>query len=147
MDSKGDDISPERAAFFAKFSHGVNDSLHFRVIDFLKHRGVAYVVSPYESDAQLGFMYATKQVTMVLSEDSDLFVYGVRRLMKSLKSTGECKVMDLEKCKPNHKVVSDLLQLCKVISRGELGESVRAGGVRLPRERQGSRNPHNSRIL
>lgn len=144
MDSKGEEISPERAAFFAKFSHGVHEALHYKVIDYLRHRGVAYVVAPYESDAQLGFMYAQGVITMVLTEDSDLFVYGVRRMMKSLKSTGECKVMDLCLRKPSNPVLKDLLSLSGVTSQRQPDPGVCAFGVRLPRQRQRNRHQKGS---
>jgi len=36
-----------------------------------------YVVSPYEADAQLAFLFANKKIAAVMTSDADLFVYGV----------------------------------------------------------------------
>ena len=41
----------------------------------LKDKGVAFLVAPYESDAQLAFLCNMKHVDAVISEDSDLMVF------------------------------------------------------------------------
>lgn len=42
----------------------------------LRHYGVAYVVAPYEADAQLAYLARTGVVELVISEDSDTIPYG-----------------------------------------------------------------------
>ena len=40
-------------------------------IDLCVENGVEFVCSPYEADAQLGYMYKKKQIDFVISEDSN----------------------------------------------------------------------------
>ena len=53
-------------------------------IDLCVENGVEFVCSPYEADAQLGYMYKKKQIDFVISEDSDLLLYGVREVFYKL---------------------------------------------------------------
>ena len=43
----------------------------------LKQLNVEYVVAPYESDAQLAFLYKQRLIDFVITEDSDLLPFGV----------------------------------------------------------------------
>jgi exonuclease 1 len=42
---------------------------------------VEYYVAPYEADAQLAYMYITGRAQVVITEDSDLLIFGVKRVM------------------------------------------------------------------
>ena len=52
-----------------------------QLMDKLDEMAVAYVVAPYEADAQLAFLARTGQVDAVLSEDSDLLPYGCGKVL------------------------------------------------------------------
>lgn len=95
----------------------------------MKYRGFSYIMAPYESDAQLGYLYLTKHVDYVLSEDSDMFVYGVRRLVKGLKSNGSCLVADLSRCTSRNPDLKSLLALGWLIRQGRPDQGVRDGRV------------------
>ncbi|KAI9800234.1 MAG: hypothetical protein M1825_004218 [Sarcosagium campestre] len=60
------------------------------VIDELKRLGVQYVVAPYEADAQLVYLERKGIVSAILSEDSDLLVFGARCLLTKLDQRGDC---------------------------------------------------------
>ena len=60
------------------------------LIEELKSAGVEYVVAPYEADSQLAYLEKTGTIDGVLSEDSDLLVFGVRVLLTKLDQYGEC---------------------------------------------------------
>ncbi|KAI9654894.1 MAG: Rad2 nuclease [Alyxoria varia] len=60
------------------------------LIDELNHTGVRYVVAPYEADSQLAYLERRGFVEAVISEDSDLLVFGVRCLLTKLDQYGEC---------------------------------------------------------
>ena len=47
-----------------------------QVILALRQAGIKYMVAPYESDAQLALLSKEGLVDVVISEDSDLLVYG-----------------------------------------------------------------------
>ena len=42
--------------------------------------GVAFLVSPYESDAQLAYLCRQGIVQAIITEDSDLIPYGAKRV-------------------------------------------------------------------
>ena len=72
---KAVDVSPEMAR---------------QLIDELKKIGVQYVVAPYEADAQLVYMEKKGIIQGMLSEDSDLLVFGAKCLLTKLDQYGEC---------------------------------------------------------
>lgn len=60
------------------------------LMDRLAHLGVDFLVAPYEADAQMAFLERVGLVDAVLSEDSDLLVYGTRLLLTKLQPDGSC---------------------------------------------------------
>lgn len=61
-----------------------------QLIDELKDYGVQYVVAPYEADAQLAYLEKKGIIQGILSEDSDLLVFGAKRLLTKLDQYGDC---------------------------------------------------------
>ena len=61
-----------------------------RLIDELKKIGVQYIVAPYEADAQLVYLERQGIIQGMLSEDSDLLVFGAKCLLTKLDQYGEC---------------------------------------------------------
>ena len=61
-----------------------------QLIEELKRLDVQYVVAPYEADAQLAYLEAKGIINGILSEDSDLLVFGAKRLLTKLDQHGEC---------------------------------------------------------
>ena len=72
---KAVDVTPEMARQF---------------IDELKKIGVQYVVAPYEADAQMVYLEKKGIIQGILSEDSDLLVFGAKRLLTKLDQYGDC---------------------------------------------------------
>ncbi|PWY87983.1 hypothetical protein BO94DRAFT_575045 [Aspergillus sclerotioniger CBS 115572] len=60
------------------------------LIEELKKMGVQYVVAPYEADAQLAYLEQQGIITGIISEDSDLLVFGAKRLLSKLDQHGDC---------------------------------------------------------
>ena len=60
------------------------------LIDELKKINVQYVVSPYEADAQLAYLERKGIIQGMISEDSDLLVFGAKRLLTKLDQYGDC---------------------------------------------------------
>ena len=69
---------------------GVTPLMARQFIEELKSNNIQYVVAPYEADAQLAYLEQKGIINGVLSEDSDLLVFGVRRLLTKLNQYGEC---------------------------------------------------------
>lgn len=61
-----------------------------QLIDELKKIGVQYVVAPYEADAQMVYLEKKGIIQGILSEDSDLLVFGAKRLLTKLDQYGDC---------------------------------------------------------
>ena len=72
---KAVDVTPEMARQF---------------IEHLRVENIAYVVAPYEADAQLAYLERKGVIQAILSEDSDLLVFGAKCLLTKLDQYGEC---------------------------------------------------------
>jgi exonuclease-1 len=60
-----------------------------QLIEELKKLQVQYIVAPYEADAQLVYLEQKGIIDGILSEDSDLLVFGAKRLLTKLNQYGE----------------------------------------------------------
>ena len=61
-----------------------------QMIEELKYHNIKYVVAPYEADSQLAYMERKGIIDAILSEDSDLLVFGAKCLITKLDKYGEC---------------------------------------------------------
>lgn len=61
-----------------------------QLIDELKKTDVQYIVAPYEADAQMVYMERKGIIDGILSEDSDLLVFGAKCLLTKLDQYGNC---------------------------------------------------------
>lgn len=64
------------------------------LIEELKLLDVPYIVAPYEADSQLAYLEKKGVISGVLSEDSDLLVFGVKCLLTKLDQYGECVMIN-----------------------------------------------------
>lgn len=60
------------------------------LIQELKKMRVPYIVAPYEADAQLVYLERHGFVDGIISDDSDLLVFGAKRLLTKLDQYGNC---------------------------------------------------------
>lgn len=70
------------------------------VIEELRKLDVEYVVAPYEADSQLAYLEKEGIINGVLSEDSDLLVFGVNCLLTKLDQFGECVMVRSDRNQP-----------------------------------------------
>lgn len=75
--------------YFMK-SIDVTPSMAKAVIEFLKTEKLKFVVAPYEADSQMVFLEKLGLVDGIISEDSDLLVFGAQCLLTKLNDFGEC---------------------------------------------------------
>ena len=81
---------PSQAHLELQKAVDVSPSMALQLIDGLKKLGVQYVVAPYEADAQLAYLERQGIIQGILSEDSDLLVFGAKRLLTKLDQYGDC---------------------------------------------------------
>lgn len=60
----------------------------------LDRKHVKYVVAPYEADPQMVYLEKIGAVDGILSEDSDLLIFGCNKLITKLTDYGECVEID-----------------------------------------------------
>lgn len=60
------------------------------LIEELKFHNIQYVVAPFEADSQLAYLERKGIIDGILSEDSDLLVFGAKCLITKLDRYGEC---------------------------------------------------------
>jgi exonuclease-1 len=75
----------------------VSPSMARAIIDACLAIGVDCLVAPYEADSQLYYLESIGVVDAVVSEDSDLLVFGVKSLITKLNQFGECVEFNREK--------------------------------------------------
>lgn len=68
----------------------VTPAMARQLIEELKQSGVQYIVAPYEADAQMVYLERQGIVDGILSEDSDLLVFGAKCLLTKLDQYGDC---------------------------------------------------------
>jgi exonuclease-1 len=61
-----------------------------QLIDDLKMSNVQFIVAPYEADAQMVYLERKGILDGILSEDSDLLVFGAKCLLTKLDQYGNC---------------------------------------------------------
>lgn len=64
------------------------------LIEELKALGVPYIVAPYEADSQLAYLEKQGIISGILSEDSDLLVFGAQCLLTKLDQHGDCVMIN-----------------------------------------------------
>lgn len=63
----------------------------------MRAEGVDYVVAPYEADPQLCFLEREGFVDGIITEDSDLLVFGCRQVIFKLDGEGHCVSINRER--------------------------------------------------
>ncbi|OAL71719.1 exonuclease [Trichophyton violaceum] len=60
------------------------------LIEELKKHKIKYLVAPYEADPQLVYLEKQGIINGIISEDSDMLVFGAKRLLSKLDKNGDC---------------------------------------------------------
>ncbi|KUI58223.1 Exodeoxyribonuclease 1 [Cytospora mali] len=81
---------PSQAQLELQKAIDVTPEMARHLIDELKKDGIPYVVAPYEADAQLVYLERMGFITGIISEDSDLLVFGAKRLLTKMDQHGQC---------------------------------------------------------
>ncbi|CAD6913258.1 unnamed protein product [Tilletia controversa] len=68
----------------------VSPAIAYQLIKALKREKVSYIVAPYEADAQLAYLEKEGIIDGIITEDSDMLVFGCKRVLFKLDSDGGC---------------------------------------------------------
>lgn len=82
----------KRSEAFQEFQKciDITPEMACHLIHHLKKMGIPYVVAPYEADAQLVYLERRGVIDGIISDDSDLLVFGAKRLLTKLDQYGNC---------------------------------------------------------
>eukprot|EP01134_Creolimax_fragrantissima_P006398 CFRG6398T1 len=67
----------------------VTSEIIHEVYQVCKAKGVKSIVAPYEADAQLAYLYKQNEISAVITEDSDLIPFGVKRIFFKMSDRGD----------------------------------------------------------
>lgn len=67
----------------------ITPTMASQVIQVLEEYGLPYIVAPYEADAQMVYMEKHGIVDAIISEDSDLLIFGANCLLTKMTDRGE----------------------------------------------------------
>ncbi|EJW04530.1 hypothetical protein EDEG_04217 [Edhazardia aedis USNM 41457] len=70
-----------RAKMLMKQCVSINSDFLNVIIDLLRRENIEFIISPYESDAQLCYLQKIGYIDYILTEDSDLVVYGADKIL------------------------------------------------------------------
>ncbi|CDS08505.1 hypothetical protein LRAMOSA09866 [Lichtheimia ramosa] len=59
-----------------------------QIVKVLKEKRILHIIAPYEADAQLTYLVNTKKADAVLTEDSDLLVFGCHTVFYKMNASG-----------------------------------------------------------
>ncbi|KAG8700522.1 Rad2 nuclease [Ceratobasidium sp. 395] len=68
----------------------ITPQMAYQLIKALRAEGISYVVAPYEADAQLAYLEREGIVDGIVTEDSDLVVFGCKNILFKLGPDGSC---------------------------------------------------------
>ncbi|XP_077494051.1 exonuclease tos [Amblyomma americanum] len=66
----------------------VTSAMAHEVIKECRKRGIDYIVAPYEADAQLAYLAQCKLADVVITEDSDLILFGCDKVLFKMDRAG-----------------------------------------------------------
>lgn len=67
-----------------------------QVINYCKREEIDYIIAPYEADAQLAYLNQN-DCQFIITEDTDLILYGCQRILYKLDTTGHCLLYERSK--------------------------------------------------
>lgn len=78
------------------------------LIYLLKKLNFKIIVAPYESDAQIAYLYHKNKIDFAITEDSDLIPYGVKRIAFKLNENGDFEYLNLNINEISNDIINNL---------------------------------------
>jgi exonuclease-1 len=67
----------------------ITPEMAYMLVQVAIQMNVNYIVAPYEADAQLAYMYFRGLADVVITEDSDLLAFGVKKCFYKMDNNGD----------------------------------------------------------
>lgn len=87
----------EEARKYQQRSVDVTHEMALELIKRCREVNVDCIVAPYEADAQLAYLNKVGLAEYVITEDSDLILFGCRKILFKLDAFGKCDFYDVGK--------------------------------------------------
>ena len=73
----------------------ITPEMAYKFVQVAKQMGIEQIVAPYEADAQLAYMWRTGKADIVITEDSDLLLFGASKVFFKMNTYGKGIEIDL----------------------------------------------------
>lgn len=119
----------KKAREIMKRCASVTPTVLYSIIRALKASGIEYIISPYEADAQLYFLQRICYIDYILTEDSDLIVYGAKKILYKFSGSHvqDYDSKSLHLCRDRH-FQENILEICILSGCDYLG-SIKGVGL------------------
>ncbi|XP_050068732.1 exonuclease 1 [Anopheles maculipalpis] len=87
----------DEARSFLRRCVDITHEMALQLIQECRKRGVDCIVAPYEADAQLAYLNRVDIAQYVITEDSDLVLFGCNRILFKLDLTGNGRLVEASK--------------------------------------------------
>ena len=84
----------DEAFKYFQMSIDITPEMARNVIHAARERNIDCLVAPYEADAQLAYLNICGLIDYIITEDSDLCLFGCQKVLFKLKDTGDCVLYD-----------------------------------------------------
>ncbi|KAI1305288.1 Exonuclease 1 [Halotydeus destructor] len=90
----------------------VTQEMARKVIAALREKNIQYIVAPFEADAQMAYLVANGYADLAITEDSDLILFGVNKILFKFKRDTGGELFEQKKLQPPLSDLSYLRRLC-----------------------------------
>uniref|UniRef100_A0A1A9W9Z0 Exonuclease 1 n=1 Tax=Glossina brevipalpis TaxID=37001 RepID=A0A1A9W9Z0_9MUSC len=87
----------DKARSYMRRAIDVTHDMAWRLIKACRERGVDCVVAPYEADAQMAWLNKMHVVEYIITEDSDLTLFGAQQILFKLDLNGHALLVEANK--------------------------------------------------
>lgn len=84
----------EFAIDYFKKAVEINPQMAKCIMEYCTENNIKYIVAPFEADPQMVYLEKIGAIHGIIAEDSDLLVFGCKRMITKLSDTGNCFEID-----------------------------------------------------
>ncbi|KAM7445119.1 Rad2 nuclease [Porites harrisoni] len=122
----------EEAKELFKKAVNISNDMALKLMEVTQQRGIKYLVAPFEVDAQLAYLNKEGYADVVITEDSDLLVFGCTQVLFKMNHSGSGKLIKREDLNsaPKFKdfTFEKFRHMC-ILSRCDYASSIRGIGL------------------